>query len=222
VQKFNLSPTKIQEIIDMEVSAKKSNPGRDIMLEVVKRREQINQWNYPHKVEIYTRATEKIIREEKTEKEKEKEEKKKKKKKEEPEESEIDPFASERKEKANELANIASNMNLAEVQLTRNYSPPREVKEFRNAYEVRGKTSNLYYTTTVKSNFNFFENLLHLDDLHETPVSSPISGPGILSYKYKLEEQYEENGQQISKIKIIARNTATTTLSGTIWVIDTI
>ena len=81
VQKFNLSPTKIQEIIDMEVSAKKSNPGRDIMLEVVKRREQINQWNYPHKVEIYTRATEKIIREEKTEKEKEKEEKKKKKKK---------------------------------------------------------------------------------------------------------------------------------------------
>ena len=47
------------------------------------------------------------------------------------------------------------------------------------------------------SNFNFFENLLHLDDLHQTPVSSPISGPGILSYKYRLEEQYEENGQKL-------------------------
>ncbi len=218
VENFSLSPAKIQEIIDMEVSVKKSNPGRDIMLEVVKRREQINQWNYPHKVEVYTRATEKIIREE----ENKEDSKGKKKKAEEIEETEVDPFQAEKKAKDAELAKLTNNMNLVEVQLTRNYSPPRSVKEYRNAYEARGRTRNLYYTTTVKSNFNFFENLLHLDDLHETPVSSPISGPGILSYKYRLEEQYEENGQRISKIRIIARNIATTTLSGTIWVIDSL
>jgi hypothetical protein len=223
VQNMKLVPSKIQDIIDIEVSAKKSNPGRDIMLQVVKRREQINQWNYPHKVEVYTRATEKIIQEEKEKSQKEiAKEEKARKKNESTDESEIDPFAAEKKAAESELNKVTNNMNLVEVQLTRNYNPPIDVKEYRNAYEARGNAQNLYYTTTVKSNFNFFENLLHLNDLHETPVSSPISGPGILSYKYRLEDQFEENGQHISKIKIIARNSATTTLSGTIWVIDTL
>jgi hypothetical protein len=87
---------------------------------------------------------------------------------------------------------------------------------------LRGNAKTLYYTTTVKSNFNFFQNLLHLDDLHQTPVSSPISTPGILSYRYKLESKSEENGQIISKIKISPRNMATTTLEGYIWVIDSL
>jgi hypothetical protein len=229
---IQLFPTQIQDLEDVEVSTKKSNPGRDIMLEVVKRRDQINPWNYPHSVEVYTRATEKLTQEEKSERELEKEQKQKdkeeeKKKKaaekktdEETENHDIldDPFA-EKKTAENKITN---SMNLVEVQLTRNFGPPNLVKEIRNAYEVRGNKRNLYYLTTVKSNFDFFQNLMHLDDLHATPVSSPISGPGILSYKYRLVDQYEENGQKIHKIKIIPRNTATTTLSGYIWVIDSI
>lgn len=212
---YQLYPTSIQDIEDVDVSAKKTNPGRDIMLEVVKKRDQINPWNYPHTVKGYIKASEKIDR-------KEKEEKKKKNQDEEenldPDGIE-DPFAEKRKEDE-ELAN---NMNLVEVDFTRHFGGGNKVKEIRNAYDARGsKRNNLYYTTTVKSNFNFFENLLHLDDLHQTPVSSPISGPGILSYKYRLVEQYEENGQNISKIKIIPRNIATTTLEGYIYVIDTL
>lgn len=206
VRDIQLFPTKINEFDDVEASAKKSNPGRDIMLEVVKKREQINPWNYPHKVDVYIKATEKITR---TGKEKES-----KKKEEDP----IDPFENE----AKEISDFANNMNLVEVQIQRNYGGKNQVKEFRNAYTKRGNDKQLYYTTTVKSNFNFFENLLHLNDLHQTPVSSPISGPGILSYKYRLEAQYEEKGQRINKIKIIARNTATTTLSGYIYVIDSL
>jgi hypothetical protein len=96
------------------------------------------------------------------------------------------------------------------------------VKEIRNAFTQRGDGRLLYYTTTVKSNFNFFENLMHLDDLHASPVSSPISGPGILSYKYRLEAQYEENGHIIDKIKIIPRSSSTSTLSGYIYIIDSL
>jgi hypothetical protein len=208
---INLFPTKIQDLIDVEASAKKSNPGRDIMLQVVKRRDTISQWSYPHSVNVYTRATEKILREEQE----------KKKKNEEDPNQQIngeDPFAAEKKERER----LVQNMNMVEVELTRDFAPPRSVKENRTAFEQRGSRRNLYYTTTVKSNFNFFQNLIHLDDLHETPVSSPISGPGILSYKYRLVDQYEENGQKIHKIHIIPRNTATTTLEGYIWVIDSI
>ena len=212
---ITLFPTKIQEITDVTVSAKKDNPGREIMLKVVEKRDQINPWNYPHTVDGYIRANEKIIR---TNKEKED-----KKKKEEEEESNDpngidDPFAEKKKDE--ELAN---DMNLVEVSLKRYFLENNKVKEIRSAYEERGsKRNNLYYTTTIKSNFNFFENLMHLDDLHQTPVSSPVSGPGILSYKYRLVDQYEENGLKIDKIKIIPRNIATTTLEGYIYVIDSL
>jgi hypothetical protein len=209
---LQLFPTKIQDIEDVEVSVKKTNPGREIMLEVVKKRDQINPWNYAHSVDGYIKATEKIDR---------KETKEKDKKNEEPEidpNGIEDPFAAEKK-KQEQLAN---DMNLVEVQFNRYYAPQNKVKEIRNAYEKRGNDRNLYYTTTVKSNFNFFENLLHLDDLHQTPVSSPISGPGILSYKYRLEKQYEEDGHLIHLIKIIPRSTSTTTLEGYIWVIDSL
>ena len=165
------------------------------------KRDQINQWNYPHSVDVYIKATEKIEIKEREKKENDNRE----------------PSFEEKEE--NDLAN---KMNLVEVQLTRNYAPGNKVKEIRNAYTLRGSAKTLYYTTTVKSNFNFFQNLLHLDDLHQTPVSSPISTPGILSYRYKLESKVEENGQIISKIKISPRNTATTTLEGYIWVIDSL
>lgn len=217
---INLIPIQFLDIEDIEVSAKKSNPGRDIMLEVVKIRDKINPWNYPHSCEVYIKASEKIDRKKDDENEDKKE--KKEKKKAENEDNSVDlngiedPFSTQRKEDQK----FANNMNLVEVQLTRNFEPYNKVKEIRNAYELRGDESNLYYTTTVKSNFNFFQNLLHLDDLHQTPVSSPISGPGILSYKYRLVEQYEENGKKIHKIKISPRNIATTTLEGYIWVED--
>jgi len=209
-----LYPTNIQEIEHVDVSVKKTNPGRDIMLEVIKRRDQTNPWNYPHTVTGYIKASEKINRKEK---------KKKKNRQEEGENLDpngiVDPFAEKRKEDEA----LANNMNLIEVDFTRHYGGKNQVKEIRNAYDARGaKHNNLYYTTTIKSNFNFFQNLLHLNDLHQTPVSSPISGPGILSYKYRLVEQYEEDGKQISKVKIIPRNSATTTLKGYIYVIDTL
>ena len=45
---IQLFPISIKELEAVQVVAKKSNPGRDIMLRVVERREQINLWNYPH------------------------------------------------------------------------------------------------------------------------------------------------------------------------------
>lgn len=204
---MQLFPLKSNEIEEVEVAAKKSNPGREIMLKVVAKRDQINPWNYPHSVEVYIKANEQVDR------------KVKEKKNDEPKKNQIeDPFEEEKKK----IQAFAGNMNLAEVQISRYFAPPNKVKEFRNAYTVRGDAGLLYYTTTVKSNFNFFQNLMHLDDLHESPVMSPISGPGILSYKYRLEAQYEENGRKIHKIKIIPRMSSTSTLSGYIYVIDSL
>jgi len=200
-KEFQLFPPNLKTVEDVVVSVKKSNPGREIMLKVVNKRDSINPWNRPHEVNVYIKATEKLdFKEYGKSKEQEREE-----------------FTEKKKEDS-----LLKSMNLVEVSLQRSFSPPNKVREIRHAYDLHGSARNLYYTTTVRSNFNFFENLMHLNDLHETPISSPISIPGILSYRYRLEEKYEENGRMISKIKIIPRNTATTTLEGYIWVIDTL
>jgi len=200
---IQLFPMKLSEVQDVKVSAKKYNVGRDKIMKVVAHREQLNQWSYPHEVDVYIKATE---QRDKTQKAKEPNER-----------TDKDPT-----EEGPKIPEWINKLQLVEVELHRAYAPPNDVKETRNAYKALGDVSQLYYTTTVKSNFNFFENLLHLDDLHQTPVSSPISAPGIVAYKYKLEEKYEENGQMISKIKITPRNTATSTLEGYIWVIDSL
>jgi hypothetical protein len=200
---IQLFPMKLSEVQEVRVTAKKSNVGRDKIMKVVAHREQLNQWSYPHEVDVYIKATE---QRENTTKPKN-------------ENTRTDQDPTENQAKVPEWLN---KLQLAEVELHRSYAPPNQVKEIRNAYKAFGDVSQLYYTTTVKSNFNFFENLLHLDDLHQTPVASPISAPGIVAYKYKLEEKYEENGYMISKIKISPRNTATSTLEGYIWVIDSL
>ena len=200
-KKIQLFPSKMQDLEVVQVSVKKTNPGREIMKKVVRKRDLINPWNYPHKVDVYIKAREDIRR--------------KNRSPEELEEPEID-------DSFNGTNPLRDTMNLLEIQIERNFAPINKVKEFRKAYSLRGSKRNLYYTTTVKSNFNFFENLLRLDDLHENPISSPISIPGILSYKYRLVEKYAEDGKTISKIKIQARNTATSTLHGYIWVVDSL
>ena len=205
VKDIQLFPILINELEEAEVSVKRTNPGREIMLEVVKKRDQINPWSYPHSTDVYIKATETITRKEKESTNKN-------------DRQDSDPFEEEKRK----MAQLAGNMNIAEIQLTRNYASANKVKEVRNAYELRGNDKTLYYTTTVKSNFNFFENLLHLEDLHSTPVMSPVSTPGILSYRYRLEAQYEENGRKIHKIKIIPRMSSTSTLTGYIYVIDSL
>ena len=206
IRNIQLFPSKVLELDNIDVQVKKSNPGRDIILEVVKKRDAINPWNYPHSVSVYIKATEKI------------DQKFKPKKEEGKNQQSDDPLD----EKNDELLKLSNQMNLLEVELMRYYASKDKVKEIRNAVTLRGSEKNLYYTTTIKSNFNFFENLLYLDDLHQTPVISPISAPGIISYKYRLEKKIEENGQVISKIKIIPRNISTSTLEGYIWVIDSL
>ncbi|MEN9699416.1 MAG: hypothetical protein RLZZ301_614 [Bacteroidota bacterium] len=200
---IQLFPMKVSEMNDITVVAKKTNVGRDKIMKVVEKREQINQWNYSHTTDVYIKASEqrevtlKNAAEVKT--------------------TESDPLESQAA-----VPEWLDRMNMVEVQLERNYAPGNQVKEIRHAYSAHGDISQLYYTTTIKSNFNFFENLIHLDDLHQTPVCSPISGPGIVAYKYRLEEKFEENGHTISKIKITPRNTATSTLEGYIWIIDSL
>jgi hypothetical protein len=71
---IQLFPTTVKDLQDVDVSVKKSNPGREIMLKVVEKRDSISLWNFPHTVDAYIKATEKIDRKEKEDKPKKKKE----------------------------------------------------------------------------------------------------------------------------------------------------
>ena len=52
------------DIEKVDVKSKRFNPGREIMLKVVKKREKINLWNYPHSVDVYIKASETVNKKE--------------------------------------------------------------------------------------------------------------------------------------------------------------
>lgn len=201
---IQLFPIKISELDEFNFSAKRTNVGREIIKNVVEIKDRLDYNQYPHSCEVYIRAKE--IRSDEQTKTKKKDSN--------------DPFEQEEELRSQKLGELA-NTSLLEVEATRHYAPPNNVREIRNGFSLRGDKSRLYYTTTVKANINFFKNMLYLDDLSESPIQSPISTGGILSYKYKLIEKIErDDAPTLNKIQIIPRNTAVSTLEGFIYVQD--
>ncbi|MDX1651462.1 MAG: DUF5686 family protein [Brumimicrobium sp.] len=203
IKNMQLFPINIKELESFEYSVKKTNPGRDIIMKVVEIKDSLDFNQYPYRCDVYIKAKDnRELSPEKEEKE---------------EDEEIRSIEELKEEKLGQL----NNMNMVEVELQRNYAPPNNVREIRNAYSKRGSDQRLYYTTTAKSNINFFKNMLYLDDLNQSPIQSPISTAGILSYKYRLVEKIQRDGKPtLNKIKIEPRNIVTSTLQGYIWVQD--
>ena len=208
IKNIQLFPINVQDLDEFSYAVKKTNPGRDIIKKVVEIKDQLDFNQYPYKCDVYIKAKEERF--DKNSKDKDDNEEK----------ESNDPYYREQQQKRQKLGNL-NNISLVEVELERNYAPPNNVREFRNAYSKRGNDSRLYYTTTVKSNINFFKNMLYLNDLSESPIQSPISTAGILSYKYRLVEKIERRRKPtLNKIEITPRNTAVSTLEGYIYVSD--
>jgi len=207
---FQMLPVAM-EMNEVEVKVKRKNIGHQIIMRVAERKDTINPDKHNYIANGYLRATEKrTVVNKKSEQEIE-------------EELNLiaDPYEREEKRKEYQLKN-STTINMMEVDFERHFEAPNKVKEIRNGVQIKGDTRKLYYLTTTKSNFNFFNNILYVTDLNESAVTSPISWAGIGSYKYKLVEQFEENGKKFHKIEISARNSSQSTLTGHIVVQDSV
>lgn len=210
IYNFQLVP-KTKEMNEVEVKVKRRNIAHQIVMKVAERKDTINPDKHDYTAKGYIRASEKKTTiEKKSESEIEEELK-----------LIADPYEREQKRKEYQLKNNAS-INVMEIDFERHYQAPNLVKEIRNGVQIKGDTRDMYYLTTVKTNFNFFNNLLYISDLNESAVTSPISWSGIASYKYKLLEQYYEDGKKYHKIEISARNSAQSTLTGFLVVQDSV
>ncbi|WP_205677837.1 DUF5686 family protein [Brumimicrobium salinarum] len=208
---MQLFPMQVKDLEEFNFAQKRRNVGREIVLKTVAVKNIIDHNMYPHICDVYIRAKDEA---KKTEHYNEKND--------ESEDAEDDDArfydAEALKEKKMRQLNA---INMVEVEMERSYAPPNNIKEVRTGYTKRGSDRNLYFTTTAKSNFNFFQNILYLDDLSKSPIQSPLSTAGILSYKYQLIEKIKrENLPTLNKIKISARNISTSTLDGFVYIQD--
>lgn len=205
---MQLFAESIKELEDFDYSVKRRNIGREIVQQTVAIKDKIDFNRFAHTCDVYIRAKDSRN---------ETEIAKKKKRKSDKADARYDDVEALKQKQLEEINNI----NMVEVEMTRSYLPPQYVKEVRTGYNKYGNDQYLYFTTTARSNFNFFLNTLYLNDLSKSPIQSPISTAGILSYRYQLVEKIEREGKPVlNKIKITPRNIATSTLEGYLYIQD--
>ena len=202
-----LPPSSV-ELEEVVVRASKKDPAYAIIQKAIDQKKAYLQSINSYRSEVYIKATE-LIEEEKRPRQKRKAEELKLE-----EDTPEDPFAAEEQAKSE----LLSSLNMVEMQLTLSYAYPKQYKEVRTGYKVYGSKQGLFIPRFGETDFNFYRNLVHLVGIAEAPVISPLSTTAILSYKYKLIESVEEEGQLVHKIEVIPRKSGNSTCSGYIYI----
>ncbi|PBI89636.1 hypothetical protein BSF41_21730 [Flavobacterium sp. ACN2] len=94
---------------------------------------------------------------------------------------------------------------------------PNKFKENILASKISGNNRGYSYNTAALSNYDFYDNALDFD----VKLISPIADNAFNYYKYKLESTfYDDNNQQINKIKVIPKRDKEPVFEGYIYIVD--
>ena len=186
---------------------KKKNLGWEIVQRVIDNKKNFEQQYNGYTCEVYIKGVETFEMKEKKQKEEEEDDGESK-----------DLFEEQRDEIQAKIDGEGNRLNLVEVNLTRHFQLPNKVKEIRTGYQTIGKPDQIYFQSTVNGEFNFYKSLIHKEDLHTSPIVSPLHPSGILSYKYKLIDIITEGSDTIYKVEIGARDVGNSTMEGHLFI----
>ena len=97
------------------------------------------------------------------------------------------------------------------------YQKPDKLKETIIASKVSGDDNGFSFNNAASVNFDFYENYIPL----QVNVISPIASNAFSYYKYKLEGTFfDDNQQQINKIKVTPRSDLEPAMRGYIYIVD--
>jgi hypothetical protein len=111
-------------------------------------------------------------------------------------------------------------MAFAEIVLRLDRESEKRIKEERTGITKKGNTENLFYLSTTQGNFNFYNNLVNIPAISQTPFLSPLSYSGLLAYRFKTLKTETVNGQKIYTIGIKPRQLSNATVEGEITITD--
>jgi len=95
-----------------------------------------------------------------------------------------------------------------------------DVEDGRNRRSVDVTNPQLFFTKISDGNFNFYQNLLDLPVLSESPYTSPISSNAFIVYRYKFIESFIEDNRLVSKIEVIPKFAGGKLFKGIIYIED--
>ncbi len=113
-------------------------------------------------------------------------------------------------------------LNLAEIIMEKDYEYPDKIKETRTGYKKQGDQSSLFYLSSTEGEFNFYQNLIRITSLSESPFQSPISNGGLIVYKYRLVKSRIENGLKVYTIKVSPNAIGNALVIGEMEIIDSL
>ncbi len=97
------------------------------------------------------------------------------------------------------------------------YEKPNNLKERIIASKISGNDKGFSYNSAKNSTYDFYDNTLDFD----VKMISPIANNAFNYYKYKLEGTFfDENNQQICKIKVIPKRDKEPVFEGYIYIVD--
>ena len=98
------------------------------------------------------------------------------------------------------------------------YFDERKYKEIMISSKVSGDDNGFSFNSGVSmKEFNFYENQLTLND---SKLLSPIAQNALISYRYRLDATFIDNGNIVSKIEVIPKNTMGALFHGYIYIIN--
>jgi hypothetical protein len=113
-------------------------------------------------------------------------------------------------------------MAMAEIVLHLDYASDQRIKEERLAVKKTGNTEGLFYLSATEGNFNFYNNLVKVPEISQTPFLSPVSYSGLLAYKFKTLKIERKNGHKYYTISVRPRQLSNATVEGEITIQDTV
>ena len=111
-------------------------------------------------------------------------------------------------------------MAMAEIVLNLDYETAKRSKEERTGITKRGNTQSLFFLSTTEADFNFYNNLVNIGSISQTPFISPLSYSGLLAYRFKTLKTETVKGRKIYTISIKPRQLSNATVEGEITIAD--
>lgn len=113
-------------------------------------------------------------------------------------------------------------INFAEIMIEKSYEYPDKIKEVRTGFVKRGNTDALFYLSSTEGEINFYQNLVRINSISESPFQSPLSAGGLLVYKYKLVKSYYEDGLKIYRIRVSPNIIGNALVTGEMDIVDSL
>ncbi|MBL4662430.1 MAG: carboxypeptidase-like regulatory domain-containing protein, partial [Flavobacteriaceae bacterium] len=96
------------------------------------------------------------------------------------------------------------------------YQRPDDFKERIIASKVSGDDNGFSFNSAMDANFSFYENTIDLN----AAIVSPIAGPALSYYRYKLDGIFYEGSKLINKIIVTPRRPKDRVWQGVIYIVE--